>query len=124
MEDSTPRLVTFREPSERTLEDELYELALELVSRVHAVLEEAVLRFHLKDRLDRIASAIPLQLKRADDEIKSSRWRIYRQVLQHVIDCTTLLDIVAHQGCTAPCLAQARATAARLRDELNPLTLG
>lgn len=125
MEDSPPDFIVIRTPREAALRapTRLYEVSLDLVEQIHAVLEGAAARFYLKDRIDKGATAIAMRLARAQAEGASSRWRFYRDVIDHLVDVTTLLDIVDRQKATTDlvALAEARALARRLMTELRPL---
>jgi hypothetical protein len=63
-----------------------------------------------------------MQLANAEDDPASIRWRAYRRVLALVIECGTLLDIIARQGCPPIAeLTRARETIAKLHDLIAPL---
>jgi hypothetical protein len=117
MDDSPAPFIVFK-----PCKPERYQLALELVGLVHDILEHAGSRYHVKDRLDRNATAIAMQLATADEDPGSVRWRTYRRVLDLVIECGTLLDIMARQGCPPTAeLARAHETVAKLQELLAPL---
>ena len=118
MDDSPAPFIVFKPVTPNA-----YRLALELVGHVHDVLEVAdSTRFHLKDRLDRTTTAIAMALAHLEDDVPSARWRGYRTALERVIDCSTMLDIMARQGCTAlGSIASAREIVDKLQVELAPL---
>jgi len=119
MDDSPAPFIVFK-----PTKPERYQLALDLVGLVHDILEHAGSRYRIKDRLDRNATAIAMQLANADDEPTTIRWRAYRRVLALVIECGTLLDIMTRQG--LPPIAEitrTRETLAKLHDLLTPLAL-
>ncbi|MEO8553664.1 MAG: hypothetical protein ABI678_27005 [Kofleriaceae bacterium] len=123
MEDSPPDFIVIRTPHAMRGPTRLYEASLDLVEQVHLVLEGAVARFYLKDRIDKGATGIAMRLGRAQTEAASLRWRHYRDVLEQLVDVATLLDIVDRQQVTSEltALAAARALARRLMTEIRPL---
>ncbi|HUJ60539.1 MAG TPA: hypothetical protein VLX92_18690 [Kofleriaceae bacterium] len=118
---SPPPFVVFRKPAAGP---EPYERTLELVGAIHRFLETAPARFHLKDRLDRIATALVVVVARARSDLESVRWRQYRAALRLATDCAAVIDIFARQrGAPDDDIAAARAIAAKLCAELKPLAL-
>ena len=120
MDDSPPDFITIRTPGVPARSVDVYQLALELVEEVHVVLEATVARFHLKDRLDRYKTQIAMRLARAQADLRPNRWRHYREVVEHLTDVATMLDIVERQKASSAtdALAAARAHARRLIDAL------
>jgi len=118
MDDSPAPFIVFKPRS-----NDYYELALELVGLVHSVIEGAdTVRFHLKDRLDRNAAAIAMALSRAGDIPTIARWVEYRRALDLATASSTLLDIMARQGCPPTVeLARTRETLDKLVTVLAPL---
>ena len=93
-EDSPASFIRFRQPRPKL---DAYGLALELTGRIQNVLEHATARFHLRDRLDRYATAIVIELSRAEWDVRSNRWRYSRKALKLATDVTAVLDILAAQ---------------------------
>src|SRR6267154_5631003 len=122
MADTPPDFIVIRAPLP-LLPNDAYALALELCERVHVVLEHTTARFHLKDRLDKATAAIALRVARAQLDIKPNRWKHARDVIEHVTDVVTMLDILDRQRATSKIveLDQARAFARSLRASLLPL---
>ena len=122
MEDSPPEFIIFRKPG--PLRGTPYDLALDLVVHVHALLDVTdQTRINIKDQLDRTTTAIAMQLAHVLEEVQSTRWSIYRSAHKHASTCATLLDIVDRQGTKSEHLVAARRTCAQLRDALAPLAL-
>jgi hypothetical protein len=126
MEDDTPPgFITIRTPLGRQepVAYDVYEVALELARLVQLVLETCSARFYLKDRLDRAATTVALQIARASRGTPRERWVAYREVLVAVTDIGTLLDILDKQRATTRPgdLSAARYVAERLASELEPL---
>jgi hypothetical protein len=121
MADTPPDFIVIRVP--QILPVDVYALALELVERVHVVLEHTTARFHLKDRLDKITCTIALHVARAQLDHKSTRWRHAREVIEQVTDVVTMLDILDRQKATTKVveLDQARAFARSLLAALVPI---
>jgi hypothetical protein len=121
MANTPPDFIVIRVPAQ-VLPVDVYALALELVERVHVVLEHTTARFHLKDRLDKSVAAIALRLARAQIDIRPNRWRHARDVIELVTDAVTMLDILARQHATSKLveLDQARAFARSLLTALYP----
>jgi hypothetical protein len=120
MEDSPPSFITIRTPDPDGKLVDVYELSLELVEVVHVVVEATGARFHLKDRLDRYTTQVTMRLARARTEIRANRWRGYRDIIEHLTDVATMLDIVERQRVSTATaeLAKARAITRRLVDAL------
>lgn len=120
MDDSPPDFITIRTPGSPARAADVYQLALELVEQVHVVLEATTARFHLKDRLDRYTTQIAMRLARAQADLKPNRWRHYRDVVEHLTDVATMLDIIERQKASTATgeLANARALVRRLIDAL------
>jgi hypothetical protein len=92
-EDSPPPFIVIRTPARRSP----YERALELVSVVQRVLDHASARFHLKDRLDRAATALVFEIAAARQLPPSQRWRHYRAAQRFALNTATIIDILTHQ---------------------------
>jgi hypothetical protein len=125
-EDSPSDFIVFRTPvsrDDRLDPARLYAQALDLVEKVHIVLEHTAARFHLRDRLDRAATTVAVRFARAESELKSNRWRYYRDALVVITDVVTLLDIIDRQKVTTEdqALTEARALARRLLTDVRPL---
>ncbi len=99
----------------------VYELALDLVAQIQLVLDAGGTRFHMKDQLDRTATAIAMALAHVHEEPPSRRWHRYRAALRYASTLTTLLDIVDRQGVD---VGKPRRVAHQLRTELVPLAHG
>lgn len=80
-----------REPGDR-----LYQRALELTALVATLADDLeVARFHLRDRLDRIATQLAVSCGRAAaDPAPSERRRVYREAKPVAHECGSLLDII------------------------------
>ena len=92
-EDSPPPFIVIRTPKRRST----YERTLELVGLVQQLLDHTKARFHLKDRLDRAATALVFELSKVRHLPNSVRWRHYRKAQDLANDCATILDILGHQ---------------------------
>jgi hypothetical protein len=92
-EDSPPPFIVIRTPARRSA----YERALELVGIVQRVLDHATARFHLKDRLDRAATALVFEIAAAHQLAPSQRWRHYRKAQSFALNTATIIDILTHQ---------------------------
>ena len=123
MEDSPPDFIVIRTPHALRSPVRLYQVGLDLVEQIHLVLMSASSRFYLKDRLDKHATTVAMRLARVQNETASNRWRYYRDVLEVLVDVTTLLDIVERQQATTDltALAAARALVHRVIAEVRPL---
>jgi len=116
--------VTLRTPIRiETATFDVYEVALELARLVAEVIDATSARFLIRDRLDRAAMAVALQIGRASREVAFERRKAYREVLATVTDIGTLLDVLdKQQGTNRPgTLSAARYVAGRLAAELEPL---
>jgi hypothetical protein len=92
-EDSPPPFIVIRTPVRRSA----YDRALELVGIVQKVLDHATTRFHLKDRLDRAATALVFEIAAAHQLAPSQRWRHYRKAQSFALNTATIIDILTHQ---------------------------
>ena len=121
MAHTPPDFIVIRVP--QVLPVDAYALALELVERVHVVLEHTAARFYLKDRLDKAACTIAMRVARAQVDIKAHRWRHARDVIAQLTDVITMLDILDRQRETTKVveLDQARAFARSLHAALMPI---
>jgi hypothetical protein len=120
MEDSPPEFIIFRKPG--PLRGTPYDLALDLVVHVHALLDVTdQTRINIKDQLDRTTTAIAMQLAHVLEEIPSQRWAIYRAAHKLASTCATLLDIIERQGTKSEHLSRARRTCEQLRAQVAPL---
>lgn len=117
-EDSPTHFVKFKR--KRTV----YEGALELVRHVHRVLDHAQARMYLKERLDRHATALVMELSRAEGELQPSLCkRRHRAALAVALDLRAELDIVAAQQASPDVrVAAAQACVTKLCDELAKLS--
>jgi uncharacterized protein RhaS with RHS repeats len=125
-EDSPSDFIVFRTPAmrdDRLDPARLYAQALDLVEKVHIVVEHTAARFHLRDRLDRAVTMVAVRFARAESELKSNRWRYYRDALGVITDVVTMLDIIDRQKITTEdeALTEARALARRLLTDVRPL---
>lgn len=93
VEDSPPPFILIRTPRRR----DGYDRALELVGVVQQLLDDTNARFHLKDRLDRVTTALVFEMSKARSLPSSARWRHYRRAQDLANDCATILDIFMHQ---------------------------
>jgi hypothetical protein len=93
VEESPPPFIVIRTPPRAAV----YERALELVGLVQQLLDVTKARFHLKDRLDRMTTALVFELSKARSLPNSARWRHYRKAHDLATDCATILDILLHQ---------------------------
>src|SRR5262249_10601793 len=71
-EDSPPPFIVTRTPAPPKLD--VYDRALELVGLVQKLLDTTTARFHLKDRLDRLATTLVFELSRARHAVRAVRW--------------------------------------------------
>ena len=119
-EDSPPEFITIRTPGVAPSAFDVYQGTLALVEHVHAVIEAASVRFHLKDRLDRYTTQIAMRLARAQSDARPNRWRHYRAIVEHLTDVATMLDIIHRQKVTTAVddLERARTVARQLIAEL------
>ncbi len=101
----------------------VYELALVLVEKLDLVIEQAErARFHIKDQLDRSATAIVIQVGRAKVEARAERRRAYRIAHRLTVDVNTILDILQRRHSTfADLLGPARVVAVSLLEQLATL---
>ena len=121
MDDSPPPFIVFYSPLPA---QRAYRQALELVEHVHHVLQHAdSARYHIKDQLERTTTELALGTSRAANEDRHQQWRTYRQMVQLVNACATLLDILGKKGCQSDRLDPARECARQLTAELLPLAL-
>lgn len=81
---------------EPSLEARVYRRALELTALVAALADDLeVARFHVRDRLDRVATQLALSCGRAAaDPAPYTRRKAYRDAGPHARECDALLDIV------------------------------
>jgi hypothetical protein len=93
VEESPPPFIVIRTPHRK----DVYEHGLELVGLVQQLLDTTKARFHLKDRLDRVTTALVFELSKARQLPSSARWRQYRRAQALANDCATILDILVHQ---------------------------
>jgi hypothetical protein len=93
VEDSPPPFIVIRTPRRKTA----YERALDLVGCVQSVLDHAKARHHVKDRLDRVVTALVFELSKLKLVRNSQQWRHVRSAQDLAHDCATILDILAHQ---------------------------
>jgi hypothetical protein len=119
-EDSPTNFIVFKD---RRDPENLYSVALDLVEKCHLVVENTAARFYLRDRLDRCATMVAVRMGRAQSELKSNRWRYYRDALEVLTDVVTMLDIIDRQKVSTedPVLTEARALARRLLTDVRPL---
>ena len=104
----------------------IYALALELASRIYAVIEGAEAeRYFLRDQLDRKSAIVPQLIAQglAIADMQARR-ALYLRARQAVTDCAAILDMLIDRA-TVPVdvLAPARGLAIALIDELLPLTV-
>jgi hypothetical protein len=118
VEESPPPFIVIRTPARK----DVYDHALELVGPIQQLLDNTRARFHLKDRLDRAATALVFEMSKARNLPVSARWRHYRRAQDLANDCATILDILLHQN-AAPVedLETARKVVAELVAELTNL---
>jgi len=98
-----------------------YELALDLVTAVHELVDEAPIRIGVKDQLDKSATGIAMMLAHVLEDVPSRRWRTYRAALHLAQTCETCLDIACRQNVDVDGAKQA---CQALRAELHPLAHG
>ncbi len=119
MREDSPTFIRFFTPQPA---GDAYGLALALAAATTRVVEHATVRIQVRDRLDRLVTAIVMELSRAQWELPSQRWRQARTSLRWATDCAALLDLIAAQGGTpAGDVESARAGARALCDALAPL---
>ena len=103
----------------------LYKLALDLSEQLFLIVEltAAVERFHLRDKLDKSSTAIPVTVARAlATKDMSDRRAFYREAHQYVTECMAILDILLKRGTIEPePFETARATGAALCAKLDRL---
>jgi|GEM_PF-3554813 len=116
------------EPAEPVRHDRvrIYEMALELASRIYVVIEHAEAeRYFLRDQLDRKSSAIPQLIAQglATPDMVTRR-ALYVRARETLTDCAAILDMLIERA-TVPrdTLEAPRALALALIDELLPLTV-
>jgi hypothetical protein len=104
----------------------IYALALELATRIHAVIDRAdAERFFLRDQLDRKSAMIPQLIAQglATADMKARR-ALYLRAREVLTDCAALLDMLIHRATVVlDELEPARTLALALIDELLPLTV-
>lgn len=117
-EDSPTHFVKFKRNKS------VYDGALELVHLIHRALDHVQTRVYLKDRIDRHATALVLELSRADGELQPSlRKRRHRAALAFAHDLRAELDIMAAQQASADArVTAAQACVAKLCEELSKLS--
>jgi hypothetical protein len=122
MEPSPPPFIVFRSPKLERVD--VYQLALDFTAVVATIVNTAEVRFHLKDRLDRNATMIAMQVGQATgDPVPSARRAVYRRAQQLAVDCSTMLDIVARRSDIDQALiAPAQKVVTRLLAKLEQLT--
>ena len=97
MESSPPPFIVFRSPKLERVD--IYQLALDFTAKVEAIVHKADARIHLRDRLDRGATAIAMLVGQAvKDPVPSERRRTYRKAHALLVDCSTILDIFARRS--------------------------
>ena len=97
MESSPPPFIVFRTPKLERVD--IYQLALDFTAKVEAIVHKTDARIHLRDRLDRGATAIAIQVGQAvNDLAPSTRRATYRKVHALAVDCSTVLDILARRS--------------------------
>src|SRR5436309_2813619 len=103
----------------------VYERGIELVVQVQAALDYVKVRHFLKDKLDRSVTNIVLRIARAETELPSRRWKMYREAWELANEVRVQLDIVAAQQAELDDrLLRASATARKLCEELGRLSAG
>ena len=118
-DDADRPVVEFVSPGAR-----LYELALQLAERVDLLIEQAErARFHIKEQLDKSATAIVICAGRAKAEVDASeRRRQYRIAKRLAVDVVTLLDVLQRRhSAFADLLGPAGVLAGSLVAELTAL---
>jgi four helix bundle protein len=104
----------------------IYQAALELASRIYALVDRAdAERYFLRDQLDRKSALIPQLIAQglATADMKARR-ALYMRARESLTDCAALLDLLSHRATVAlDDLAPARALALTLIDDLLPLTV-
>src|SRR5688500_11638988 len=109
--DSHPFAVTFRQDNPHATERTgVYEQALAFSEQVDTIIEMVTARFHLKDLLDKSATAVALRIAQAAGETsKAERRRQYRVARRAATDCAAVLDILTRRKGVEPgLLAPAR----------------
>ena len=118
MREDSPPFIRFRQPAPA---GDPYALALAFAADAARVIERTPARVHVRDRLDRLVTAIVVEMARASGELASRRWRHAREALRWARDCAALLDLVAAQGAPGQDVAAARSSAQQLIAALAPV---
>ena len=96
MEPSPPPFIVFRSPKLERVD--VYQLALDFTAKVEAIVHKTDARIHLRDRLDRAATSIAMQVgSAANDLAPSGRRKTYRSAHALAVTCSTILDILARR---------------------------
>jgi hypothetical protein len=102
MEPSPPPFIVFRSPklerAKASASIDIYQLALDFTAKVEAIVHKTDARIHLRDRLDRSATAIAMHVGQAvNDLAPAARRKTYRKTHGLAVDCSTILDILARR---------------------------
>ena len=121
MEESPPPFIIFRSPKLERVD--VYQLALDFTASIERLLKGTEARFFMKDRLDRNATGIAMQVAQAiNDLAPSGRRASYRKAYALAVDCSTILDILARRSDVDQSVAtQAQQLVARLLTNLDTL---
>ncbi|HEY4177408.1 MAG TPA: four helix bundle protein [Kofleriaceae bacterium] len=83
----------------------VYEEALAFTVLIDELVEKSEARFHLKDLLDKSATAVAMRIAQAGAELnKLDRRRQYRVARRAATDCAAVLDILARRATGSPAL--------------------
>ena len=125
MSEPDKSVVTFRAPEEAATVPTIdpYDLALTFAAQIGELLDTAGARFHIKDQLDKSATAIALAIARAKAEpVATDRRRYYRSARRLAVDCVTILDILHRRhSAFADQLGPAQVVAQSLLERLTVL---
>ena len=98
MADDPPSFIRFH-TGESEIRVEIYQLALDLASRLYTVIELAeVERYYLRDALDKKSTAIPVLIARALAVSGPERRDHFARARQIIVDCGAILDMLGERG--------------------------
>lgn len=120
-----PPFITFR--TDRSERVPVYELALELSRQLFTIIElvEGVERIHLRDKLDRRSTEVPVLIAKAMATPDMARRRdLFETARIYTTECEAILDVL-HQRATVEdeVITPALETSRKLRDQLAALAV-
>jgi hypothetical protein len=125
MDDSPPPFIIFKRalPSTEVMRTNVYELALQLVTAIHAVVEQAEIRYRVKSQLDDQVTQLVVTLGRMRGQVHAYPWKVYREAHATVVDILSIVDVLGAQGAPAELVGPTRTIARVLSRQLAPLAL-